>query len=291
MIDRGVVVQDHDLAKHYLEKIGFYRLAGYSLPFQKGGTGADRHDCKVPVEFQTILDRYIFDRKFRLLLMDAIERIEVSIRASFSNTIAITHGSHWYLDASLFEPEPQFDHAKSMSELRRQIGHSGATPEQMARRDVFIRHYFSTYNDPPTPPSWMVFEAVSFGFVSTLFEGLYKSHTIAICQPLKVPHEVLSSWFHAISYVRNLCAHHSRVWNRTLTIKPTIARKHKEKFNGNTKIYGVLVVLQIMLEQVAPDNNWAERLAELIGEYPEIPLANMGFPEDWKSYSFWQLQE
>lgn len=289
MIERGLIVDDEDKTKHYLHQIGYYRLCGYTLPFQKGGDGNDRHEFKNPIEFSVILDRYVFDRKLRLLLLDAIERIEVSFRASLSNSIAQRHTPHWYQDAALFEPP--YDHEAMIRELKRQIVHNAPTPEKVAQRDIHIRHYYDTYYEPDMPPSWMVFETISFGTISRIFEGLYKSETAAICTPLRVNHDTLSSWIHAISYVRNLCAHHKRVWNKTLTIKPAIARKHKEKFQGNSKIYGVMVVIQILLDQVAPDNTWAERLSDLLEEHPNVPLTNMGIPEDWRAKPFWGLVE
>jgi abortive infection bacteriophage resistance protein len=289
MIERGLIVDDEDTTKHYLHQIGYYRLCGYTLPFQKGGGGQDQHEFKHPVEFSTILDRYVFDRKLRLLLLDAIERIEVSFRAALSNSIAQRHTPHWYQNSALFEPG--YDHGAMIKQLKHQIVHNATTPEKEAQRDIHIRHYYNTYYEPDMPPSWMVFETISFGTISRIFEWLYKSETGAVCTPLRVNHDTLSSWIHAISYVRNLCAHHKRVWNKTLTIKPAIARKHKEKFQGNNKIYGVMVVVQILLDQVAPDNTWAERFRDLMEEHPNIPLANMGIPEDWKTKPFWGLVE
>jgi abortive infection bacteriophage resistance protein len=287
MIGRGLVVCDKDEAKHYLHQIGYYRLCGYTLPFQKGGDGTDRHAFSEPTEFHAILERYVFDRKLRLLLLDAIERIEVSIRASLSNSIAQRHTPHWYQNAALFEDD--YDHVALIRELKRQIVHNASTPEQIAKRDIHIQHYYNTYSEPDMPPSWMVFETISFGTISRLFGGLFKSETAKICLPLRVNHDTFSSWLHSISYVRNMCAHHSRVWNKTLTIKPAVAKKHKTKFQGNSKIYGVMVVIQILLQEVAPDNTWAERLRELLNEHPNVPLVNMGFPEDWFEKPFWEL--
>jgi abortive infection bacteriophage resistance protein len=287
MVARGLIVEDEAETKHYLQQIGYYRLCGYTLPFQKGGDGVDRHEFREPVGFRAILDRYVFDRKLRLLLLDAIERIEVSFRAALSNSIAQRHTPHWYQNVALFETG--YDHAALITELKRQIVHNANTPEKEAQRDIHIRHYYDTYSTPDMPPSWMVFETVSFGTISRIFEGLLKSETTEICVPLKVNHDTLSSWMHAISYVRNLCAHHKRAWNKTLTIKPAIAKKHKEKFNGNSKIYGVMVVIQILLDRIAPDNTWAERLSDLLKEHPNVPLANMGIPEDWRDRPFWGL--
>jgi abortive infection bacteriophage resistance protein len=289
MIVRGLVVNDADTAKHYLHQIGYYRLCGYTSPFQKGGDGADRHDFRHPVNFNTILDRYVFDRKLRLLLLDAIERIEVSIRASLSNSIAQNNSPHWYLDPALFNAG--YNHNAMILEVRNQISHNARSPRQIAKRDIFIRHYYNTYNTPEMPPSWMVFESISFGVISKIFKNLNKSNTKQVCEALNINHETLSSWLHATYYVRNLCAHHHRVWNKTLTIKPAIARRHLDKFESNNKIYGVMVVFQILLEKISPDNTWAERLSELLNEHPRIPLVNMGIPENWREKPFWGLYE
>jgi abortive infection bacteriophage resistance protein len=97
LISRGLNVPDRATVAHYLSHIGYYRLSGYALSFQVGGTGPDRHDFKPGVTFDAILDRYVFDRKLRLLVMDAIERIEISVRAALSNVIAPRHGAHWYM--------------------------------------------------------------------------------------------------------------------------------------------------------------------------------------------------
>jgi len=92
LVSRGLTVIDPQDALHYLTHIGYYRLSGYALPLQIGGSGADRHNFKPGVTFTDILDRYVFDRKLRLLVMDAIERIEISVRAALTNHIAPRHG-------------------------------------------------------------------------------------------------------------------------------------------------------------------------------------------------------
>ena len=287
LVERGLIVSDVDRTKHYLHQIGYYRLCGYTLPFQKGGEGDDKHNFQEPVEFEKILDRYVFDRKLRLHLMDAIERIEVSLRASLSNSIAQKHTPHWYQRPAVFIDS--HDHPALITEMKRQIGHSAQTPEQKGKQDRHIQHYYTKYYEPDMPPSWMVFETVSFGIISRIFENLKKSETTQVTLPLRVTHDVLTSWLHSISYVRNLCAHHKRVWNKTLTIKPVIAKNHKTKFDGNQKIYGILVVVQILLEEIAPDNTWAERLKELLDAHPDVPRLNMGIPEDWEQRPVWGL--
>jgi abortive infection bacteriophage resistance protein len=283
LLDRGVIIDDRDAAKEYLQRIGYYRFSGYTLPYQKGGHGPDHHEFKVQTPFESVLDRYVFDRKFRLLLLDAIERIEVATRSILSNQIAERHSPHWYTDPRLFVN--QFNHANYIGVLRKQINIQN--PNNQA---VFIKHYYSTYSTPNLPPSWMVFEDVSFGVISKTVEHVIKSECGEFGTQFGLSHQVLTSWLHALSYVRNLCAHHSRVWNRVLTIKPIVAKRYKGLMTDNSRIYSILIVAQVMLRKAAPDNHWATRLRELLDEHPDIPLSAMGIPENWYEHELWGLE-
>lgn len=282
---RGLTIGDEVAAEHALEHIGYYRLSGYALPFQKQGQGTDRHSFKPNTTFEAILDRYIFDRKLRLLLMDAIERIEIAVRAALTNTLAPIHTPHWYTQPSLFRPH--FRHLDFIVDIKRQIGH---TPRNPKRQDVYIEHYFRTYNHPELPPSWMVFESVAFGTVSLTYANLQPHNAAAVSSSLGKHHQsLLASWLHAINYVRNLCAHHARLWNRVCGIKPMTPRKGALalELEKNDRLYAQLVVMQTLLCAVAPDNHWAQRLRSLLAEHPNVPLASMGIPPGWHSRSTW----
>ena len=279
---RGLQVNDRAAATHYLIHIGYYRLSGYALPFQKGGSGPGRHDFRAGVTFDDVLDRYIFDRKLRLLVMDAIERIEVSVRAAMSNSIAPRHGAHWYLNRQLFSAS--FNHADFIAAIRRQIGHD---PMNHKRRDVPIQHYYQTYSTPEMPPSWMVFESVSFGTISFAYSNLLPSEFDLVRAGFGLPHPVLSSWLHAVNYVRNICAHHGRLWNRECRIRPLAARAYKTDMMPNERIYAQLVAMQVMLGRIAPGNHWAEKLRGLFAEHSTISLPSMGFPANWQTRNVW----
>jgi len=279
---RGLEVNDSVDATHYLTHIGYYRLSGYALPFQKGGNGPGRHDFRADVTFDDILERYVFDRKLRLLVMDAVERIEVSVRAAMTNGITSRHGAHWYLKPQLFNPS--FNHASFIAEIKRQIGHD---PGHHKRRDLPIQHYYRTYSTPEMPPSWMVFESITFGTISFAYSHLLPPEFDYVRAGFSLPHKVLSSWLHAVNYVRNICAHHGRLWNRECRIKPLEARAYKADLMPNDRVYAQLVAMQIMLGRIAPGNHWAEKLRGLLAEHPAIPLASMGFPADWQTRKIW----
>ena len=209
----------------------------------------------------------MFDRKLRLLVMDAIERIEISVRAALSNAIAARHGAHWYLNPQLFNPG--FGHARFVEDIKQQIGHA---PANNKRRDIYIEHYYQTYSTPDMPPSWMVFESITFGIISIAYQNLAHPEFVSVCGSYGLPHPVLISWLHSLNYIRNICAHHARLWNRECRIKPMIARAFKADLTPNARVYAQLVVMQIMLTKIAPGNHWAKKLRDLLAEHPAIPL-------------------
>jgi abortive infection bacteriophage resistance protein len=135
----------------------------------------------------------------------------------------------------------------------------------------------------------MVFEAISFGSISQIFKHLAHPGYADLCHKFGVPHQILSSWFHSVSYIRNICAHHSRLWNRICTIKPTVANAYRREFPSNDKIYAQLLVMQILIRKIWDNNHWAERLADLISEHPDVPIADMGFPPDWQKSRAWNF--
>jgi abortive infection bacteriophage resistance protein len=282
MLTRGLTVTDQNAAIHYLRHIGYYRLSGYARPFQKGGTGPDCHHFKPGATFDRILDRYMFDRKLRLVVMDAIELIEIAIRSILSNSVSTRHGPHWYQNASLFNP--QFNHGKFIEDIRNQIGHYSHNSN---RRDIHIVHYYDKYTSPDMPPCWMIFESVSFGTISIAYKNLIPSEFDPICGTFGLSHGVLTSWLHSISYVRNICAHHGRLWNRECRIKPVVAKAYKAEMTPNDRVYAQLVVMQVLLRKIAPVNYWARGLIDLISAHSQIPLPSMGFPSDWTSRSIW----
>jgi abortive infection bacteriophage resistance protein len=155
---------------------------------------------------------------------------------------------------------------------------------------VFVKHYYDTYDYPEMPPCWMVFEVITFGSISQCLKFLKSPECGAVCKKFGLNHQIISSWLHAISYIRNLCAHHARLWNRILTIKPIISNAHRVAFNSsNDRIYAVLLAMQILLSRIWSNNEWAERLRDLIRAHPTVPTASMGFTSDWETMKEWSL--
>ncbi len=275
---RGMVIDDPTKAAFYLQHLNYYRLGAYWLPFE-----ADHgsHHFRPDTRFEDVLNLYIFDRELRLLVMDAIERVEVSVRSQWAYQIAHRHSPHAHLDPTLAYKRQHWQ--SNLDKLTKEVKRAD---------EVFIRHLLDTYAEA-LPPVWAVCEVMSLGLLSRWFNNLKPMATRrAIAEAYGVDEKVLESWLRHLSLVRNTCAHHSRLWNREFTITPLLPR-HKptglaiQCHPGSRKLYNTLVILLHCMDSVAPNHHWRARLRDLIATH-SIPGSAMGFPAGWERLLIWQ---
>lgn len=281
--DRGLVIDDEKRAAHYLSYISFYRLRAYTYPFQDNEDGD--HPFIKEVTFDEILDYYIFDRELRLIIFDAIERIEVAFRTQIIYQCCMAHESHWYEDETQFRNPRHFE-----SDLK-------TIDDELERSsEVFIQHYNEKYSTPHRPPAWMTLEVVSLGTLSKLYHNLKLGKTKkTISGKFNLGHPfILESWMHAISNVRNICAHHSRLWNRKLAVAPKLPDLTSKPFIRNKEIdehkfYALLCCMVYLMNVINPGHHFKQRLFELFNGFDQIELQKMGFPDGWKHEALWSI--
>ena len=282
---RGLIVPDEIEASHYLENVGYYRISGYTLPFQQK-TGVHPHQFKPSTQFNDILNIYRFDCNLRALVMVAIEKIELSFRTRFSNTMAIKYNDpFWYMRKDIFEDG--FNHANFLQQVAEDTGNPAFPNNASKGMDVFLKHFYSTYSDPKLPPSRMIVEVTSFSTWCRIFPFLkLRSDKKEIADKFQLPWQTLASWVHAASHVRNICAHHGRLWNREFTITPTFESHPKFGVKDNTRFYAQSVVLGYFMKQVSAKMHWGQSLLALIKNHHFIDPKAMGFPP-WAENAVW----
>jgi len=283
MVSRGLVIDDTQKAEHYLKFIGYYRLGGYARHFRVG-SGADPERYIHGTTFSDVLDLYIFDRKMRLLMFDAIERVEVAVRAAISNAGSLSGGGpFWLTDANNFD---YGRHGIVTREIEAAIGDVKSGSHQ----HPFIEHFYNKYSDV-YPPSWMLMECFSIGSISKIYKIMKGNLRQTVAREFNLQHDVLESWLHSISHSRNICAHHSRCWKRIFTIKAKIPKSYRKNIpeNSENKLYSQCWMLAHFMKIIADGSRWPERLSELIVSRPKTSLLDMGFPEDWRDHEFWGL--
>jgi abortive infection bacteriophage resistance protein len=283
---RGLVVTDETIAAHWLKHVHYYRLRGYWLPFEQGYAPGVDHQFQQGTTFEQVTRRYNFDRQLRLLVLDAIERIEVSFRASWAHALAMRHGPHAFDDAALFWDAAR--HARCLNDLDEELQRS---------KETFVVHYRKHYTAPARPPVWAVCEVMTLGQLSKWLDNLkLRQDRQAVAAPYGIDEQLLCSFAHHLSYVRNLCAHHARLYNRafTLTFKlPQRPHAVASSMNSQTprRLYNTLTVMQHLMDAVSPGHSWTTRLYDLLSDHADVPIVEMGFPADWKQRSVWRHGE
>lgn len=310
---RGLSIQDEAKAHSFLEAVSFFRLTPYMRPFQEPDDA--NHAFRAGSRLRDLTRLYDFDRRLRLLVMDAIERIEVAARAAISNHMGPAHGAHWYLSRQLFhesyrhqellesigskQNRARLDHHREC----RRIETSNASPARkqqlmkLRAKESYARHYALTYDIPDLMPAWAAMEEITFGDLSHLFKGLARdADRKAISRLLDLPAPLLQSWLHTLTTLRNICAHHARLWNRELGIRPELPKKitfpwpeFLQRPGQHARIFTVMCILSLLMRRVSPHTSWDRRLHELLSKFPETDLRAMGFPLNWQQDPFWQL--
>ena len=181
-----------------------------------------------------------------------MEKIEVSLRTVVSQELSHTHSPYWFSEATLFSNKEK--HSKILSGISSEVS--------------------------------------SFGTLSLLFKHLNGGRTKRnVANYYGIADTILESWIHSFVYVRNICAHHSRLWNKTLRVTGGFPKKTSLTFIKtrvpNDKVYYILCVIRYMLLTINPNSTFTIRLIKLLEDYPTVDIRAMGFPIDWKNELLW----
>ena len=271
---RGLTIEDHAFAEETLSHISYYRLSAYLKPFRQAGT-----ERFAGATFSDALMLYKFDKDLRLLVSDALEAIEVHFRTRITYHLALRGDAFAYVDPIYFVPT--FDHRGFLAAIKDLENKSS---------DKFVAHFQEKYSEEGYLPIWMATELMSFGFISRTYKALTLDLQKEIAEDIGVHQSVLRTWLHTLSYVRNICAHHSRLWNRELAISPKFPNKSERwHYLGiePKRTYGVLVLICDLLSRISNSTKCKESLKDHLASANEMQLAGMWAPKNWAAYAPW----
>lgn len=139
----GMAIPDMARAEHWLRHVSYYRLSAYWLPFEHPkGNPSPRF---LPgTSFDTVTALYDFDRRLRLLVLDAIERIEVAVRGSWASELAQRFGPHGYLDVALYSHPGRYQ-----DNLTRLANDVASSPETYIDHKATFRANLPSLNSGP----------------------------------------------------------------------------------------------------------------------------------------------
>lgn len=281
--DRNLIISNDEYVITKLKHINYYRLSGYLLPFQHRKNTPQKNQFIEDTTFENIIQLYYFDTELRKIIFEAIEVIEIYLRTQIAYHHANKFGAFGYLDITNLRTNLQ----EPFDEL-----HQDIRKEKDRSKEVFIKHFREKYNATDLP-IWSVVEIISFGSLSKLFMLLQEDEQNNIIQPMgNINKFVFFKWFKALSSVRNACAHHSRLWNKTLGISFEVPRnnnKFEKLTNSKNKIFFALNVIEYILTSIGEDEiGFKNKIIQLLSKYPNIDKNAMGFIEDWENLDIWK---
>ncbi|OOF56033.1 Abi family protein [Rodentibacter myodis] len=285
---RGMIIQDEKYAEKKLSQVGYYRLSGFWHISRTPNQDRTFSDNFIQgTDFNEIYRLYIFDKKLRLLLLDIIERLEINIRTIMAHELGrinpLAYEDHSIINRKFLQhnwnPRSSYLFSKWQDSLTAKIERC---------KDDFIEWHRK--NENPLP-FWVITETWDFGTLSKYYSLLNGQYQRKIAKHFNIDERTLTNWLNEINIVRNLAAHHSRVWNRDFNQIniPNFNSQSQQKFKragayfsninldnkAKSRIFGRIAVLWYLISQNSSNYQWLQKLKELIETFPNIPNAKL----------------
>lgn len=292
LLSKGLLIEDVELAKKWINQVGFYKIKTFSHIFHIPDSRGD-YSFSENTLFSYIIDDYKFDCLLRSIIFDALSHIEISFKALLNYNMSINYGSHWYLKNDLFKSafssttDPNFESGYDKFILK-------LTKDCKDSQDSSIRKYKFNFSDPSLPPSWVIMEIISFGTCSVLYQNMLSTEIRNdISSKFNTNQKFFESWLISLSYLRNQCAHHQKLIYRTFMFPPKMPSREKNiflkehKFIEHDSLYSVLCIIQFSIKSLKIDCFFKESLHDLIEANPQINLKELGFSQNWAEEDIW----
>ena len=287
---RGMQISDSTKAKDILQRVGYYRLSGYSYPFRDKNSDDSLKDHFVSdTHLSDIFDLYVFDKRLRLLSLDALERIEVTMRVNVSYELGkLNRKAH--IEPDCFNKGKR----KDFNDWQRQYKRLKRRSEHRA----FVKHNLRDYKELPI---WVAAEIFDFGTLSRLFEIMRRPERDLIAIKHNIDGgNILEQWLKSLNYVRNVSAHHERLWNNNIMDHSSMPRDLNNVHLMNIaktsqyRIFRYLCIMQYLLKTICPQSTWGVRLRDHLIGFPtpannQIGLGQLGVVEGWQHWTLWDI--
>ena len=290
---RGMLFRNETQAHHLLKNISYYRLKGYWWDMQSDPI---QHTFGPNVFFEEIIERYDFDRRLRIILFEAIEQIEIALRTKMIYHLSIAYGGLWYLNQAIFDTATitqkgttKTAHMFALAELQKEFNRS---------QEIFIKEHRGRYPGE-NADAWKILEVASMGTLSKLYKNLRnqlpEKATIAKEMGLNSI-STFEGWLEAITLMRNIIAHHGRLWSRTMVKHPSVKLKNPAGawFAGELKSaqlkkpFAIVSCMVYMCKHLSGSDDVRQRIIALINSYPDLPVYKYGFFDKWRNEPLWK---
>ena len=231
-----------------------------------------------------VIRLYLLDKKLRALTFISIQDVEIALRTRMIQQFSLKYGAFWFMDANLFKDRDIFQ--KCLENIQKEVSRS---------KEDFLQEHFSKYDEPSLPPVWKTMEVVSFGTLSKLYCNFSDVDVKkAVAHSFGLPQYLyLETWTKCIAVLRNLCAHHDRIWNKRFPWKPQLPKRLPLAWIDirslrPIKLYAQLCCLTYLEQSIHPKRDFKGKIIALLHDKPQTIIKAMGFPMNWQEEPLWK---
>lgn len=290
LVSRGL--KDARDFEHYLSQVGYYRLSGYSYPMRQFTPGLEsrishrRLDVFLPdAKMSHVVALYEFDESLRQAVWQGLSRLEIALRFDIGHTLG-RHDPYLHLHVTqLWTTGPKAERARKFETKLNQT--------QRRSSEEFVKHHHQMYSGEM--PMWVITEILEFGLLVNLYSLAPYEQRKRIASIYQCRSDELESWLRTLNYMRNLCAHHARLWNRKIVIKPAIKyRTHDQYLQPSLlspgKPFATLAILIYLLQRKGFTDQ-AKAIAATLARFPALipgcSIHDTGAPPQWQTLPLW----
>lgn len=294
LASQGLQVSNKKNAEVVIFRENYFRFKAYIIPFFDN----TKDQFHAGTSFDDVYQLYCADQKLRDFLMPLLARLEVRIRATVDNVITgITHDPFWHLNHEYFKDFRDVERALSKAQQRFNVG-----------KQEFVVHYRTKYYTKRswahkcTPPFWIISEIFTLEQLLSICKSLKENHPKFSISAGRNELEKVALPFGLTSYsnlitnlncileLRNLCAHHSRLWNRNLLAPAGLKNKMSVRASIPNRLYSQLVMLRILCKSQGINDGIENFMVNIFGVVPVFvrDMGSMGFPVNWRTDNVWK---
>lgn len=243
-----------------IQHINYYKLKDFATPFANYDDNEEL--CYKNLIFSDILKRYYQDKNLRYFMMHAIELIEVSIKANFSQILGERYGAFGYLDFN------KWYNRRKMTRYtveRLQYRVKEELQKSLRRLEHKDNYHGNNFDEDGFPTVWIAIDCLTFGAVVKMLDILNEKSLLSISRIYGCNNSELLSWLKCIYFVRNICAHNDNLIDIHIKTKPKIRTSwydiiYYHEFTGAKKATNrfaiILLIIMELVQKISPEYNW-----------------------------------
>lgn len=282
---RGLIINNEEKAINVLSNFNYYTFLEYFYQFKINNCSSQNYKCIEGTTFEQIYKIYLFDRKFRNIILYAIEIIEISLKTKLAYISAEKIGDLGYLQNVNFKSEKEFRILKAkINSLKNKN-----------QKLNFAKYHNISYNN--TLSISIIINIFSMGMIYNYYKNISenknknlkitKDNKMSIRKKLAKEYKTgeiqLESWIENISYIRNAAAHYMRLYNVKLQKTPVKCKKnHGENYIVSNRVFDIIHIMKFLILNNTEWNNILLNIDALFNEYEDIlDISLLGFPKNW----------